>query len=320
MNKTHLLRQVLKHKVTLTPFLGSIIIILLGAIIFPQFLNTAYLLQQLRISSFLGVIAIGAILVIFLGHIDLSVPWVFTGAAIISTTLNGTNIPVLQFLALPLALLFGAFIGSINGIGVAILRIPSMVWTLAINSMLFGIAVLNTGGHNPQGQSSELMKYLAKSFFLGIPTAFWVWIGLSTMLFVIIKKTPFGNYLSAIGYCEKATFLSGVKTTKIVFIVFTLAGVFSALGGILLAGYADQAYQSMGDPYLMPVIAAVVIGGTSILGGKGSFIGMIGGVIFITLLTSILSVIQISEAWRLIIFGTIIIVMLLAQREKQKLL
>jgi len=97
-----------------------------------------------------------------------------------------------------------------------------------------------------------------------------------------------------------------------------IAGSCSALGGVLLAGYANQAYQSMGNPYLLPTIAAVVIGGTSILGGKGSLVGTIGGVAFITLLSSILSVMQISEAWRNIIFGCIIIVMLLLQTLRQK--
>ena len=302
----------------LIPFVGSLILILIGAIIYPQFLNATYLLQQLQISSFLGVIAIGATLVILLGHIDLSVPWVFTGAAIISTTIVGTQ--ELVNLAVPLALLFGVVIGFINAIGVALLRIPSMVWTLAINSMLLGIAVLYTGGYNPQGDASDFMKFIAKGTLIGIPVALLVWMLLCLVIFFIMKKTPFGKYLSAIGYSEKATFLSGVATNQVVFLAFMIAGFCSALGGILLAGYADQAYQSMGDPYLMPTIAAVVIGGTSILGGKGSFIGTVGGAIFITLLTSILSVMQIEESWRQIIFGTIIISMLLFQRQKQKLL
>ena len=92
-----------------------------------------------------------------------------------------------------------------------------------------------------------------------------------------------------------------------------MAGMCSALGGVLLAGYANQAYQSMGDPFLLPTIAAVVVGGTSILGGRGSLFGTIGGVLFITLLTSILSVMQIGDAWRNMIFGFVILAMLLFQ-------
>ena len=225
---------------------------------------------------------------------------------------------MLSALAIPAALLFGAFVGIVNGIGVAILCIPSMVWTLAINSMLLGVAVLNTGGFNPKGEASSTMIWLATSKLAGIPVAFAVWMAVTGAVAILLKRSGFGRYLSAIGYNEKATFLSGVSTPSVLFAAFAIAGVCSALGGVLLAGYANQAYQSMGDPFLLPTIAAVVIGGTSILGGRGSLAGTVGGVLFITLLTSILSVMQISDAWRNITFGTIIIVMLLLQTLRRK--
>jgi ribose transport system permease protein len=132
-----------------------------------------------------------------------------------------------------------------------------------------------------------------------------------------LTRTPFGRYLRSIGYNEKATYLSGVSTPSVVFCAFALAGMCSALGGVMLAGYANQAYQSMGDPFLLPTTAAVVIGGTSILGGRGGLFGTVGGVLFITLLTSILSVMQISDAWRNIIFGAIILIMLLFQTMRK---
>ena len=140
----------------------------------------------------------------------------------------------------------------------------------------------------------------------------------AAVLALVLHRTGFGRYISAIGYNEKATFLSGVSTPSVLFVAFGIAGLCSALGGVLLAGYANQAYQSMGDPYLLPTIAAVVIGGTSILGGSGGLAGTIGGVFFITLLNSILSVMQISEAWRSITFGLIILGMLLVQTIRNK--
>lgn len=300
------------------PFLATLAIILIGAIFEPRFLNPDYLLQQLQVGSYLGVLALGATVVILLGHIDLSVPWVLGGAAILSTALVGTDNAALAALAVPAALCFGALIGVINGVGVAVFRIPSMVWTLAVNSMLLGIAVLNTGGFSPRGVASPLMINMATGSVFGIPAGFLIWIALAVVLGFFFTRTGFGRYLSSIGYNEKATFLSGVSTPSVVFAAFMIAGVCSALGGVLLAGYANQAYQSMGDPFLLPTIAAVVIGGTSILGGKGSLVGTIGGVLFITILTSMLSVFQISEAWRNIIFGVIIIVMLLFQTLRRK--
>ncbi|MEP4195533.1 MAG: ABC transporter permease [Aliishimia sp.] len=303
---------------SLVPYAGTLLLILGGSFFYPQILGFEYLTQQLQISAFLGLLALGATLVILLGHIDLSVPWILGGAAIVSTSLAGTGDPFLTVLAIPVALLFGAVIGIINGVGVAILRIPSMVWTLAVNSMLLGVAVLNTGGFNPKGEASDTMIWLATGDIAGIPAAFIVWMAMAAAMALLLKRTAFGRYLSSIGYNEKATFLSGVSTPSVIFAAFAIAGVCSAFGGVLLAGYANQAYQSMGDPFLLPTIAAVVIGGTSILGGRGSLVGTIGGVLFITLLTSILSVMQISDAWRNIIFGVIILVMLLLQTLRKK--
>ncbi|MEP3947284.1 ABC transporter permease [Ascidiaceihabitans sp.] len=303
---------------SLVPYAGTLLLILGGSLFYPQILGFEYLTQQLQISAFLGLLALGATLVILLGHIDLSVPWILGGAAIVSTSLAGTGDPLLTALAIPLALLFGAVVGIINGVGVAILRIPSMVWTLAVNSMLLGVAVLNTGGFNPKGEASETMVWLATGNIAGIPAAFIVWMATAGAMALLLKRSGFGRYLSSIGYNEKATFLSGVSTPSVIFAAFAIAGVCSAFGGVLLAGYANQAYQSMGDPFLLPTIAAVVIGGTSILGGRGSLVGTIGGVLFITLLTSILSVMQISDAWRNIIFGVIILAMLLLQTLRKR--
>lgn len=302
----------------LFPYLGAVLLILGGSYFFPQILGVDYLAQQLQIAAFLGVLALGATVVILLGHIDLSVPWVLAGAAIISTSLVGSENAALTAAAIPAALIFGVLVGIINGVGVAILRIPSMVWTLAVNSMLLGVAVLNTGGFNPKGEASPAMTLLATGDLAGIPVAFVVWMAVTGAMALLLKRSGFGRYLSAIGYNEKATFLSGVSTPSVIFAAFAIAGLCSALGGVMLAGYANQAYQSMGDPFLLPTIAAVVIGGTSILGGRGSLIGTVGGVLFITLLTSILSVMQITDAWRNIIFGLIIIVMLLLQTLRRK--
>ncbi|WP_375569040.1 ABC transporter permease [Ahrensia marina] len=300
------------------PFLATAAIIIIGSFFVPRFLSLDYLLQQLQVASFLGVLALGATVVILLGHIDLSVPWVLGGAAIISTALVGTDSAVLGAIAVPAALLFGVLVGIVNGVGVAVFRIPSMVWTLAVNSMLLGVAVLNTGGFSPRGVASPLMIEAATGTVAGVPFAFLLWMAVALVLGFFFSLTGFGRYLSSIGYNEKATFLSGVSTPSVIFAAFMIAGACSALGGVLLAGYANQAYQSMGDPFLLPTIAAVVIGGTSILGGRGSLVGTIGGVLFITILTSILSVFQISEAWRNIIFGSIIIIMLLFQTLRRK--
>ena len=127
----------------------------------------------------------------------------------------------------------------------------------------------------------------------------------------LLTRTTFGRAIYGIGNRERAAYLSGIRTQRIVLVTFAISGGLSAFGGMLLAGYASKAAQAMGDAYLLPSIAAVVLGGTSILGGRGTYLGTVAGVILITLLQSILSVMQIEEAGRQIIYGVVIIAMLL---------
>ena len=133
----------------------------------------------------------------------------------------------------------------------------------------------------------------------------------------LINRTTFGRSIYGIGNRERAAYLSGINTRRVVMIVFAISGGLAAFGGVLLAGYASKAAQSMGDAYLLPAIAAVVLGGTSILGGRGSYFGTVAGVLLITLLQSILSVMQMPEFGRQIIYGVVIVSMLLLYGREQ---
>ena len=200
----------------------------------------------------------------------------------------------------------------VNGFGVAYLRIPSMIVTLATNAVAQGLMVVHTGGFSPQDSASRAMRYLATGFIVPeIPNAVLVWIAVGAAAVFVLTRTTFGRSVYGIGNQERAAYLSGVDTQRIVMCVFAISGALSAFGGVLLAGYASKAAQAMGDPYLLPSIAAVVLGGTSILGGRGTYLGTVAGVILITLLQSILSVMQIDESGRQIIYGVVIVAMLL---------
>jgi ribose transport system permease protein len=172
--------------------------------------------------------------------------------------------------------------------------------------------VMNTGGFAPQTQATDLMEYLAVGRVLGLPMSLLVWAALSVLIVLLLQCTPLGRYIYAIGNRESAAYLSGINTRLVLVAAFMICGLCSALAGVLLAGYSTKAYQGMGDAYLLPAIAAVVIGGTHILGGKGRYAGTVVGTILITLLSSVLSVMQMPEAGRQIIYGLVIIVMLLA--------
>ncbi len=290
---------------------GCIVILLaLGSLYSPNFLSPEYLLQQLKVGSFLGIIATGMMLVILLGQIDLSVPWTVTLGAMMGCAAVSYG-PAGEALAIPFGILCGLGIGLVNGFAVAYLRIPSMIITLAINAVAQGLLVAYTGGFAPQDSASAAMKWLASASTLGIPHAVIVWIVTGAIAVFVLSRTSFGRAVYGIGNKESAAYLSGVPTQRVVMAAFALCGGLSAFGGVLLAGYAGKAAQSMGDAYLLPAIAAVVLGGTSILGGRGSYLGTIAGAILITLLQSILSVMQIAEFGRQIIYGVIIVAMLL---------
>jgi ribose transport system permease protein len=294
-----------------TAFGCVILLLFLGSLYTSSFLSPEYLLQQLKVASFLGVIATGMMLVILLGQIDLSVPWVVAVGGMMSTAAAGWG-PTGEALAIPFGIVCGVGLGFANGFGVAYLRLPSMIVTLAVNAVAQGLMVVHTGGFSPQDSSSAAMRFIATGHTLfGIPNALIVWalVGGATMF--LLSRTTFGRAIYGIGNRERAAYLSGVKTQRVVLLTFAIAGGLSAFGGILLAGYASKAAQAMGDAYLLPSIAAVVLGGASILGGRGSYIGTIAGVILITLLQSILSVIQMEEAGRQVIYGVVIIAMLL---------
>jgi len=299
---------------------GCIVVLLLvGSLYSSSFMSPEYLLQQLKVASFLGVITTGAMLVILLGQIDLSVPWVVAVGGMMATAATGWG-PLGQALAIPVGVGCGITLGLVNGAGVAYLRLPSMVVTLAVNAIAQGLMVVHTGGFSPQDASSPAMRFIATdSSLFGIPNALLVWAAIGAGAVFLLTRTTFGRVVYAIGNRERASYLSGARTHAVVLATFALAGGLSAFGGVLLAGYASKAAQAMGDPYLLPAIAAVVLGGTAILGGRGNYLGTVAGVILITLLQSILSVMQIEEFGRHVIYGVVIIGMLLVYGRGRRL-
>jgi ribose transport system permease protein len=274
-------------------------------------------------------------IIILMGHIDLSVPWTVSVGAMMATGAQGLLGrfvgPDLAFhLAIPFGILCGMSVGLVNGIGIAYMRAPSMIFTLGVNAVAQGLMVYHTGGFAPQDGATPIMRELAVGRLIpGIPNPLLIWIFVGGLAVFMLTRTTLGRGIYAIGNKEKAVYLSGVNARRIVLIGFVIAGGCSALGGILLAGWANRSFQAMGDPYLLPAIAAVVLGGASVLGGKGRYLGTVAGVILITLLQSILSVLQPqtllaeigwaipADSVRQVTFGVIIIGMLLIYGRQQ---
>ena len=288
--------------------LAVVALILVGGFFHAQFYSPGYLLQQLQTGAFLGIVAAGALLIILLGQIDLSIPWTMTAAALLSTATVGSHPrPWVSELGVLVGLATGASIGLVNGIGVAYLRIPSMIWTLAVNTVVLGLCVYLSDVFTLGSRPSPLMSTLGAGKTLGVANVTLAWVAISAGVIFVLRKTIFGLHLYYVGNQEFAALLSGVDTRRVTTLAFVASGVLNAIAGLLLAGYAGQSYQHMGDSFLLPGIAAVVLGGASLFGGRGSYTGAVLGVMLITLISSVLSIMQTPEAAKQIIYGAVII-------------
>ncbi|MES1936523.1 ABC transporter permease [Salinisphaera hydrothermalis] len=292
-----------------------VVLFALAAAINPHYASWDNIRNLLQIGAFIGVIAVGQTLVIITGQIDLSVPWNLTFSAILMATLisHGTSTPV----AIAAALASGTLVGMFNSIGTAIFRIHSLVWTLGTNALMQGATLVYTHAQPPKVDVPPFIRALGAGNLWGIPVPLMVWIVAAIFALVILHQTRFGRYLYAIGNNESALFLSGVDSRKVYLGAYAISGFCAALAGIMLTGYSSQTYLGMGSDYLLVPVAAVIIGGTNIMGGSGGYLGSISGAMIVVLLQSVLSTVQIQEAGKNIIFGSIIIVLLLLYgREK----
>lgn len=287
-----------------------VLLIIFGTLVIsPQFASPDFLLLQLLKASILGIVATGQMMVILTGNIDLSVSWTLNLSAVLLTSIVLGENDNLWF-GIGAALTVGVVVGLLNGLGVAYLRIPSMVLTLGMNALVKGVTVFYTGAQ-PKGDAPSFLNYIVHHRIGGgISMAVIIWGIIAVVSIVILHRSTLGRKIYAVGNNEVATYLSGAKTNLVLITVFVISGVMYSLAGVLLTGYAGRSYNEMGDTLLLPSIAAVMIGGASILGGSGLYLGTIAGVIIVTLLESVLSLLQIPQYGRNMVFGVVILVML----------
>jgi len=273
-----------------------------------------YYNSVLVLSSFLLVLALGQGTVILTGGLDLSVPWTIGLCGILlAGMVNGHNGPLIY--VLPLVLLVGCLVGVANGIGIAIFGISPIVMTLAMNGILQGLALLYCQG-TPGGFSAPLMRWFMTDK-TGVVTPVVIFIVLFVAAAVVLhKRTPFGRRVYGLGNGERVAALSGINVDRTIMLVYALSGFCSALVGSMLTGFSGQASLGMGDDYMLPSIAVVVVGGTLITGGRGSYLGMVGGVLLLTALQTLLAGTTLPYATRVIIFGLVVLAAVVALREK----
>lgn len=288
---------------------------LASGILEPNYFHPSHIMNLLVLCCFLGIICIGQTLIILTGGADLSVAYSVTFAAcVFAQVTKQTENGIIGFAA---AILVGVLMGLFKGFGVAYLKITPMVMTLATNSILMSSTFLYTQGVL-KGESTAVVTALAKDSVLGIRycVILWVVLGLGTIF--LLRKTAFGRKIFAVGCSPRVADLSGINTKAVLLGVYVIASVMMAVAGVLLIGHLGYPNYTMGDSYQLISIAAVVIGGTSILGGHGGYLGTMGGVIIIYLIQSILIILNIAEAGREIVNGAIILIILLAYGRGKK--
>lgn len=297
-----------RNAVLLLQCLVVVAMSLLGAVVSKGFLASDHVAAMMRTASFLGIVAIGQTIVILIGGIDLSVgPIITMGNVFICMFMGGLDTNNLW--SLVAIVLLGVAFGAANGLGVTYLRISPLVMSLAVGSLVTGITLIFSKGA-PKGLASPLLRQIGVGSAPGsVPIVVIVWAVLSAAIILLLTASAFGRKLYYVGANTKAASLSGVRVRFVMIAAYAISGASAAFAGTLMAGYTQTAFLGIGNEYIMWSIAAVVIGGTALTGGKGSYAGTITGAVILVLLESILTVMNMPQAGRQIAEGLIILIM-----------
>ena len=301
-------------------FIISILLLIIGQIVSPGFATLKQIINLLIVASFLGIVAGGQTLVIMSGNsgIDLSVGNVVTMGAIIGGALiKEQNENVLLGLIVVLAITF--IVGLLNGIGSTYFNIPPLIMTLSMGIIVQAISKFITGGV-PVGGAASILRNMVIGRFLGIPGILYIWLAFSILIIIILRNSTYGIYLLSVGANDKAAYLSGVPVRLIRILTYGFSSMIAGASGFFYLGYLGSVYNiTLGDKYTLPSIIAVVIGGTSLAGGNGGYVGTIAGAIVLQILESILITINIEQFGRNIIFGLVLLGLMYSYGRGKKL-
>jgi ribose transport system permease protein len=290
----------------LLAFAGLIIMFVVFSLASPNFFQWSNIKGILLATSVNGVLALGVTFVIITAGIDLSVGTVMTLSAVmvgVFITNLGFPIPV----GVLGGLLTGALAGLINGTVIAKMKIPPFVATLGMLYIAKGLSLVISGLKPIYFTNTPLFAKISMGSIFDVPSAVLVFFAAALIAHLILTKTVLGRYTFALGSNEEATRLSGVNVDKWKMAVYTLAGVFSGLAGVMIASRLNSAQPALGAGYELEAIAAVVIGGTSLSGGEGTIMGTVIGAFVISVLTNGLRILSIPQEWQIVVTGAIVI-------------
>jgi len=295
----------------LVPYLLFLLCWLIVSLAVPGYGTVGHFLYIVQFAGLLGIVAAGQTLVIVAGGIDLSV-----GATITLSAVIATQTAFSAHLAFPLAVLAGLLgsvvFGVVNGIGVGTIRIPPLIMTLATLTIANGVSLLVTNGAPHEVRDPAFQTWVVKSGMLAINGILQSWIIFSVIVVFLMSSTSYGKKIQFLGSSPKATVYAGYNSKLLLLVVYVISALLSAVTGVLLIGFTGNSYLGMGDSYSLSSIAAVVMGGTSILGGSGSYLGTIAGALLLTLIASVLTLFQVSGGGQTAIEGAILLLLMIA--------
>ena len=280
----------------------------------PHLGTLSHVQTVLMLASFLVVLSFGQGLVILSGGLDLSLPAVITLGGVLATSINGSGSIPDSFI-IPLVVLCCGIVGLFSALGVVWLKVPPFIMTMATSIIVASVALGATKG-TPRGVSPDILLTLMKTHVFGVPTPIAFTLAFVVAGWTLQSRTAFGKHLYAVGTNATASRIAGLPVTTTQIVPYIVSAACAGFVGMMLVGYSNGATLRMGEAYMLPSIAAVVIGGSSILGGSGSFIGSVGGALLLTTLGTIISALGIDLGVRTIIEGSIILLALLLLRDE----
>ncbi len=299
------IRRLMRDQPLIPLIVLLVVLVAILEILRPGIVNERWLANTIKFAIPLAILAGCQTMTMLTGGIDLSVSTVATMAAFITATQAVVHDPAVAML---LALIPALLIGFANGIGVGIFRVHPLIMTLGTSLVGTGFlqvyqrTVIATGTSIPGS-----LSWLATGVSYGIPNALLLFVPLAALIIFILRGTGFGRLLYAVGDNEKAARLSGVKYWQVILALYVVSALLAGITGFLYLGLIKAPSLSLAEPLLLPSVAAAVIGGTSIFGGRGSYSGAIVGALILAVLTTLLTLLQMPEGARRILFGLIVL-------------
>jgi ribose transport system permease protein len=281
-----------------------------GTIQATNFASSTHVRTLLISASFVGLVGFGQTLCILTGGIDLSIPATVAGSAVLTAFLAHGSTSKLVWIV-PLMVGIGILVGLINGLGVAYAGVPPIIMTLGMNSAIQGLLLIYTHGGFASAPPQSLITFVNGNT-LSMSTQLLIWLAVAAAATILLSWSTFGRKLYAVGTNPVAAFLAGINVRRILLVPYIVSAVGGALTGVLLLGFLAQAFVNIGDEYLFSSAVAVAVGGASILGGRGHYIGTVAGAIILTLIAANLQLLSLGTAavqisYGLILLGTVYI-------------